>query len=98
MTTDYDAPRRGESDDITEDSLEEITARRGDAHANSGDDDGEIAESFELPGADLSGEELTVSVVPKQADEFTCPSCFLVYHKSRAVMVDGVQICMDCAN
>ena len=31
---------------------------------------------FELPGADLSGEELTVTVVPVRADEFTCSSCF----------------------
>ncbi len=24
-----------------------------------------------------------VRVVPKQADEFTCSSCFLVHHRSR---------------
>jgi len=30
------------------------------------------------PGADLSGEELSVRVVPKQADEFTCSACFLI--------------------
>ncbi|RZL71449.1 MAG: DUF4193 domain-containing protein, partial [Rhodococcus sp. (in: high G+C Gram-positive bacteria)] len=54
------------------------------------------AESFELPGADLSGEEFTVRVIPKQSDEFTCTSCFLVHHHSR--LADGGQlICRDCA-
>jgi hypothetical protein len=58
----------------------------------------ESAESFELPGADLSGEELSVRVIPKQADEFTCSSCFLVHHRSRlASEKNGVMICTDCA-
>ncbi len=61
-------------------------------------DESDTAESFELPGADLSGEELSVRVVPKQADEFTCASCFLVHHRSRlASEENGVMICMDCA-
>ena len=54
--------------------------RRGDV------DETELAESLELPGADLSnlsGEELTVRVLPKQDDEFTCSVCFLVHHRSR---------------
>jgi enoyl-CoA hydratase/carnithine racemase len=49
-------------------------------------------------GADLSGEELSVRVVPKQADEFTCSSCFLVHHRSRlAKEKNGEMICTDCA-
>ena len=84
MATDYDAPRRTETDDVSEDSLEELKARRNEA--------------LELPGADLSGEELSVRVVPKQADEFTCSSCFLVQHRSRlASEKNGVMICTDCA-
>jgi len=52
----------------------------------------------ELPGADLSGEELTMPVIPKQADEFTCASCFLVQHRSRIASAAGGQtICIDCA-
>ncbi len=47
-------------------------------------DETDTAEGFELPGADLSGEELSVRVVPKQADEFTCSTCFLVHHRHRA--------------
>jgi hypothetical protein len=55
-------------------------------------------EFFELPGADLSAEELSVRVIPKRADEFTCSSCFLVQHRSRlAGDKDGQLICADCA-
>jgi len=50
------------------------------------------------PGADLSGEELSVRVVPKQADEFTCSTCFLVHHRHRyAGERAGLPICRDCA-
>lgn len=99
MATDYDAPRRTESDEISEDSLEELKARRNEAQSGTVDvDEGDISESFELPGADLSGEELSVRVVPKQEDEFTCTSCFLVYHRSRlAVENKSDMICIDCA-
>ncbi|TKV60264.1 DUF4193 domain-containing protein [Nakamurella flava] len=99
MATDYDAPRRNESDEASEDSLEELKARRNEAQSSVVDvDEGDTAESFELPGADLSGEELTVKVIPKQADEFTCTSCFLVQHRSRLANPSGGQlICVDCA-
>jgi hypothetical protein len=99
MATDYDAPRRTETDDVSEDSLEELKARRNEAQSAVVDvDETESAESFELPGADLSGEELSVRVIPKQADEFTCSSCFLVHHRSRlASEKNGVMICTDCA-
>jgi Domain of unknown function (DUF4193) len=99
MATDYDAPRRTESDEVSEDSLEELKARRNEAQSAVVDvDESESAESFELPGADLSGEELSVRVIPKQADEFTCSSCFLVHHRSRlASEKNGVMICTDCA-
>ena len=97
MATDYDAPRRTETDDVSEDSLEELKARRNEAQSAVVDvDETESAESFELPGADLSGEELSVRVVPKQADEFTCASCFLVQHRSRiAPGPSATLICVD---
>ncbi len=99
MATDYDAPRRTEADEVSEDSLEEMKARRNEAQSSAVDvDESDTAESFELPGADLSGEELSVRVVPKQADEFTCSSCFLVHHRSRyAGERKGLPICRDCA-
>ena len=96
---DYDAPRVTESDDTAEESLDDLAARRrNDAATAVVDvDDGDAVDSFELPGADLSGEELTVRVLPKQADEFTCSSCFLVQHRNRlAMQKDGRLICADC--
>jgi hypothetical protein len=100
MPTDYDAPQRTETDDMSEGSLEDLTARRHEAQLTVLDvDESESAESFELPGADLSGEELSVRVIPKRADEFTCSSCFLVHHRSRlASEKGGVMICADCAS
>ena len=99
MATDYDAPRKTDDDDLNEDSLEELKSRRVDKGASSVDvDETEQAEGFELPGADLSGEELSVRVIPKQADEFTCSSCFLVHHRSRlASEKGGMMVCTDCA-
>ena len=83
MATDYDAPRKNEEDQ-SEESLEELKARRHDKNSGKVDEDeAEAAESFELPGADLSHEELAVEVRPTQDDEFTCMSCFLVHHRSQ---------------
>ncbi|WP_009473259.1 DUF4193 domain-containing protein [Rhodococcus sp. JVH1] len=96
MATDYDAPRVTESDE-TDSSLEQLTASRKDTQSPVVDvEDTDTAESFELPGADLSGEEFTVRVIPKQSDEFTCTSCFLVHHRSR-LADDRELICRDCA-
>ncbi|MDX1888852.1 DUF4193 domain-containing protein [Mycolicibacterium sp. 050158] len=99
MATDYDAPRQKESDDVVDESLEQLAGRRNDAATAVLDvDDGDELEDFELPGADLSGEEFTVRVVPKQKDEFTCSSCFLVHHSHRlAKQVGDRMICTDCA-
>ncbi|UGQ13855.1 DUF4193 domain-containing protein [Yinghuangia sp. ASG 101] len=98
MATDYDTPRKTE-DDVNEDSIEELKARRVDKSAGAVDvDEFDQAESLELPGADLSNEELSVRVLPRQADEFTCSRCFLVHHRSQlAGEKDGQTICVDCA-
>ena len=98
MATDYDAPRRNEVDDLGEDSLEELKARRAETQSSTIDVDDADLEPVELPGADLSGEELTVRVVPKQSDEFTCSRCFLVHHRGRLARESkGELICRDCA-
>ena len=98
MATDYDAPRRDEVD-LGEDSIEELKSRRVDAQSGSVDvDESDAADSFELPGADLADEELTVKVLPMQADEFRCSRCFLVQHRSQRVLrADGSEICRECA-
>ena len=60
-------------------------------------DEADVAESFELPGADLADEELTVKVLPMQADEFRCSRCFLVHHRSQlATQRNGELICREC--
>jgi Domain of unknown function (DUF4193) len=96
-TTDYDTPRRPA--ELEEDSLEELKTRRATAQSGSVDvDEADAADSFELPGADLSDEELTVAVVPMRADEFRCSSCFLVHHRSQlAGQRNGQDICRECA-
>lgn len=97
MATDYDAPRKSE-EDLGEDSLEDLKARRPDTPtAVVDEDESDLAAAYELPGADLSGEELLVQVVPPQADEFTCSSCFLVRHRSQiAREKDGRFYCIEC--
>jgi hypothetical protein len=97
MATDYDAPRKSE-EEISEDSIEELKSRRNDKNSGKVDEDeAEAAEAFELPGADLSHEELTVRVLPRQADEFTCAGCYLVRHRSQIAAVrDGLEYCVDC--
>ena len=77
MATDYDAPRKTD-EELNEDSIEELKTRRNDKNSGKVDEDeAESMEAFELPGADLSHEELTVWVLPRQSDEFTCAGCFL---------------------
>jgi hypothetical protein len=98
VATDYDAPRKTD-EELAEDSLEELKARRVDKSSSVIDvDETELAENLELPGADLSDESLTVRVVPRQSDEFTCMSCYLVQHSSQIDHESKAgPICKDCA-
>ncbi|MFB9200266.1 DUF4193 domain-containing protein [Nonomuraea spiralis] len=98
MATDYDSPRKTD-DDSGDESLQELQTRRADTSSGRIDvDETDLAESLELPGADLSGEELSVQVIPPQADEFTCSRCFLVHHRSqRTSERDGQPVCLECA-
>jgi hypothetical protein len=97
MATDYDAPRKSE-EDLNEDSIEELKTRRAEKPtAVVEEDETELADGYVLPGADLSGEELLVRVLPAQSDEFTCASCFLVRHRSQiAREKNGLLYCRDC--
>jgi hypothetical protein len=98
MATDYDSPRKTD-EELNEDSIEELKARRVEKTSGSVDEDEtDAAEGIELPGADLSNEELSVRVLPRQADEFTCSRCFLVHHRSQlATEKNGQLICKECA-
>ncbi|MBG0741550.1 DUF4193 domain-containing protein [Paeniglutamicibacter antarcticus] len=97
MATDYDAPRNKDDDNGTE-SLQALQVQRGGAQTAHIDvEDSDTAEGIDLPGADLSGEELIVQVIPAQDDEFTCSSCFLVRHRSQVAREkNGKLYCRDC--
>lgn len=96
MAIDYDVPRNTDENPAENDSREERSRRAG-AVAGSADLDEIDNEPLDLPGADLSGEELSVLVLPRQADEFVCTSCFLVHHRNRLVKRKrGVLLCSDC--
>ncbi|WP_028280513.1 DUF4193 domain-containing protein [Arthrobacter sp. H5] len=100
MATDYDEPRVKPEDQPANESLEAIQAQRSASSQTAQIDveDGEGAEGFELPGADLSHEELLIQVVPQQEDEFTCMSCFLVHHRSQLARETkkGDKYCREC--
>ncbi|MCU1572705.1 MAG: hypothetical protein JWO93_787 [Micrococcaceae bacterium] len=98
MATDYDAPRVREDENTTAESIEGLQASRAAAQTAVLDlEDIDTAEGIDLPGADLSGEELSVLVVPEMADEFTCMSCFLVRHRSQVAREsNGNKYCRDC--
>lgn len=98
MATDYDTPRiatDGEPD--TDSELEELTARRHVDGSGAVDEDERAAtDMFDLSGADLSHLVLDVEVLPRQSDEFTCTSCFLVRHRSQ--LIDRrTMTCRECA-
>lgn len=95
MTVDYDTRRvPADSEDAALDKLPGPSA----TVLGTRDVDEIDADSYEMPDADLSGEELMMQVIPKRADEFTCSSCFLVHHRSRlAARQNGSSICTDCA-
>jgi Domain of unknown function (DUF4193) len=108
VTTDYDAPRRSTLEDVDTETLDALSAAAKTAARSPNVDleEDDTAESIDPPGADLSGEVLTMPVgevltmpvVPRRADEFTCTSCFLVQHRSRiAGRSAGRPVCLDCA-
>ncbi len=94
MSTDYDVRRTNEFAGSGT-AIDELALKpTGLADA----DEAEVVESPDLPGADLSGEELRVNVVPVQEDEFTCHRCFLVQHHSRKASAPTEDpYCRDCA-
>ena len=74
MATDYDAPRKTD-EELAEDSLEELKARRAEKTASAVDvDEAELAENLELPGADLSSDN------GKTWTAFTDPAGFFALH------------------
>lgn len=94
MTSDIDLPNEESSD---EESLEQLS-QAASPKDNSGIDVDEdaLADTNDLPGADLSGEHLFIQVLPIQDNEFICSVCFLA--QRNVLLADAKnQICVDCA-
>ncbi len=95
MATDYDAPRK--TDEET-DSIQALQERVPDKMSGVVDADDADNPGFELSGQDLADLDLDVVVLPPQADEFTCVSCFLVKHRSQLDHQEKLgAICRECA-
>ena len=61
MAQDYDSPRNKDED---EESLQALGKSSQNASSDIDDDENAIAEDYELPGADLSNEDSSVTVIP----------------------------------
>lgn len=97
-TSDYDARRVADVDAPDASALRDFAPTLPVSSTTVVDEDPNDMLFFELPGADLSSEELSVTVIPQRADEFTCSSCFLVQHRSRMRQSgSGLPVCADCA-
>ncbi|MGJ9402848.1 DUF4193 domain-containing protein [Arthrobacter sp. KK5.5] len=98
MAQDYDEmrPDVAEASDATLKTVQTMGAP--DARNVSAElDESENIDGVTLPDADLSDEELNVTVVPQGEDEFTCGSCFLVRHRSQVARESkGIKFCKDC--
>ena len=95
MATDYDAPRKSDEETESIEALKERGTAKGASSIDSEDADNP---SFSLGGSDLSDVELDVVVLPLQADEFTCVSCFLVRHRSQLDhQSDLGPVCAECS-
>ncbi len=97
IASDYDARRVTDTESSDIGSLRELATTLPERSTAVVDQDPDDVHFFEVPGADLSAEELSITVIPQQADEFTCSSCFLVQHRSRLRNSGpGGAICADC--
>ncbi|WP_309126475.1 DUF4193 family protein [Kocuria sp.] len=98
MVTDYDAPPHQPGGRAGQRAA---GGRPGPGHppgpADIDDAGDDTVEGVDLPGADLSAEELTIQVIPERDDEFVCDSCFLVRRRSQlARATDGHRYCTEC--
>ena len=90
MALDYDTP----AENSTPTSCPPLPSRRVRDTVET-DETGAV-EFFDLPGADLSTEQLTAPVIPRQQDEFVCTRCFLVHHHNRRDESADAALRPDC--
>jgi hypothetical protein len=97
IASDYDARRVSDVEATDKSNLRELAPVLPKSSTVVDDDPNDV-HFFVLPGAELSDEELTVTVIPARSDEFTCSSCHLVQHRNRLRSHTGAPlICADCA-
>lgn len=94
---DYDAPRTPPQP--LDDSLEFLQEQRAAATAGADVAEHDFSQLALAAGYDIPDEDLTVTVVPIQSDEFLCGSCFMVLHRglSAGIRRRDDQVCRDCA-
>jgi hypothetical protein len=81
-----------EAEEPAEASLDELIAKKADEPAPEEESE---EESMLETGREEKVEALSVKVVPQQATEFVCKSCFLVKHRSQ--LADKKRMyCVDC--
>jgi hypothetical protein len=81
-----------ETEEPAEASLDELIAKKADEPAPEEESE---EESMLETGREEKVEALSVKVVPQQATEFVCKSCFLVKHRSQ--LADKKRMyCVDC--
>lgn len=86
------AKKEEPSEEVTETSLEELAAKKGEA--KEAPEEGEDESILSLDREDRVG-TLPAKVTPQQATEFTCKKCFLVKHRSQLADKRRM-ICKDC--
>ncbi|WP_125610947.1 DUF4193 domain-containing protein [Specibacter cremeus] len=98
MATDYDEPR-AKDDETAAGVINVLTQSRSSQQSAAVIDleESDAADGYLLPGGDVPAEELQVEVLPAQADEFTCASCFMIRHRTQIARTkDGLSYCKDC--
>lgn len=78
--------------------IAQLKAGKNAAMANLVDEaETPMAEEYVLPGGDATQEEVSIEILPEQADEFTCASCFMVRHRTQLAREDtGQKFCSEC--
>ena len=76
-------------------SLDELIAKKTDRPATIDEDDDEDS-MLSLSRGEEARESLTTKVLPVQANEFVCTSCYLVKHRSQLADRRRTR-CRDCA-
>lgn len=97
MTIDYDVPRTSDFGQDADEPLQQLKKDTDGAAESLDPGEQELDFGYKLADIELSGEDLMVRIIPQQADEFVCTSCFLVHHRSNlAELGNGNRVCCDC--